>query len=171
MSSRALKALTGVSIVLNVFLLGLLVGGVYYLSGPLKQQFCKGVTLQRGIGFAAADLSPDRRKQLHQALRQMRLANQPLIRESREGRIDIAHILAAQTFDRQALDNALARTRQADVTMRALTEGTVAEFASTLTLDERLKLVGAMERYGPLRAVPPEDRPQLQPQPQPPRQP
>ncbi|MDR5818377.1 MULTISPECIES: periplasmic heavy metal sensor [unclassified Caballeronia] len=171
MSSRALKALTGVSIVLNVFLLGLLAGGVYYLSGPLKEQFCKPAAAPRGIGFAAADLSPDRRKQLRQALREMRLANQPLIRESREGRIEIAHILAAPTFDRQALDNALARTRQADVTMRALTEGTVAAFASTLTFDERLKLVGAMERNGPLRAVPPEDRPQLQPQPQPPRQP
>ncbi|MDR5762015.1 periplasmic heavy metal sensor [Caballeronia sp. LZ035] len=165
MSVRTLKTLAGVSIVLNVFLLGSLVGGAYYLSGPLVQQVCKVAAPPRGMGFAAADLSPERKKQLRQALRQMRLANQPLIRESREGRIEIAHLLAAQTFDRQALDDALARTRQADVAMRGLTEDTVAKFASTLTLDERLKMVGAMERNGPLRNVPPEDTPQAPRQP------
>ncbi|MDR5783984.1 periplasmic heavy metal sensor [Caballeronia sp. LZ065] len=171
MSSRTLKMVAGVSIVLNVFLLGSLAGGVFYLSGPLVQKLCNAAAPPRGIGLAAADLSPERRKQLHQSLREMRLAHQPLIRESREGRIEIARLLAAPTFDRQTLDDVLARTRQADVTMRALTEGKVAEFASTLTFDERLKLVSAMERNGPLRNVPPEDRPQTQPQPQPPRQP
>jgi uncharacterized membrane protein len=46
--------------------------------------------------------------------------------------------------------------------MRARIENTVADFAATLTPGERLKLVGAMQRYGPLRGVPPEQR--LQPQ-------
>ncbi|WP_232316490.1 hypothetical protein [Candidatus Burkholderia verschuerenii] len=44
----------------------------------------------------------------------------------------------------------------------ARVEGAVADFAATLTPDERLKLVGAMERFGPLRAVPPKERPDRQ---------
>jgi uncharacterized membrane protein len=150
MSLRTLKTLAAVSLVLNVFLLGSIAGGAYWLSGPL----------QRGIRFAAADLSPERQKELRDALRKTRRESLPLIRDARDGRIDLAHVLAARDFDRHALDDALSRTREADVALRARIEGTVADFASTLTPDERLKLVGAMERYGPLRAVPPDERPQ-----------
>ena len=159
MSPRTLKTLAAVSLVLNVFLLGSIAGGAYWLSGPFAQKRTEAAQ-QRGIRFAAADLSPERQRQLRDALRRTRRESLPLIRESRDGRIDIAHILAAQQFDRKALDDALARTRDADIGVRARIEGTVADFASTLTPEERLKVVGAMERYGPLRAVPPEERPQ-----------
>jgi uncharacterized membrane protein len=160
MSPRTLKTLAAVSLVLNVFLLGSIAGGAYWLSGPFAQKRTEAAQQQRGIRFAAADLSAERQRQLREALRRTRRESLPLIRDSRDGRIDIAHILAAQQFDRKALDDALARTREADVAVRARIEGTVADFASTLTPEERLKLVGAMERFGPLRAVPPEERPQ-----------
>ena len=159
MSPRTLKTLAAVSLVLNVFLLGSIAGGAYWLSGPLAQKRTEAAQ-QRGIRFAAADLSPERQKQLREALRRTRRESLPLIRDARDGRIDLAHILAAQQFDRRALDDALARTREADLAVRARIEGTVADFAATLTPEERLKLVGAMERYGPLRAVPPAERPQ-----------
>jgi uncharacterized membrane protein len=159
MSPRTLKTLAAVSLVLNVFLLGSIAGGAYWLSGPLAQRRAEAVQ-QRGIRFAAADLSAERQRELREALRKTRRESLPLIRAARDGRIDLAHVLAAQDFDRHALDDALARTREADVALRARVEGTVADFASTLTPDERLKLVGAMERYGPLRAVPPKERPQ-----------
>jgi uncharacterized membrane protein len=162
MSPRTLKTLAAVSLVLNVFLLGAIAGGAYWLSGPFAQKRTEAAQQQqqRGIRFAAADLSPERQRQLREALRKTRRESVPLIRDARDGRIDLAHILAAPDFDRQALDAALARTRAADVAVRARIEGTVADFASTLTPDERLKLVGAMERYGPLRAVPADERPQ-----------
>ncbi|MFM0523017.1 MULTISPECIES: periplasmic heavy metal sensor [Caballeronia] len=159
MSLRTLKTLAAVSLVLNVFLLGSIAGGAYWLSGPLAQKRTEAAQ-QRGIRFAAADLSPERQKELRDALRKTRRESLPLIRDARDGRIDLAHVLAAPDFDRRALDDALSRTREADVALRARIEGTVADFASTLTPDERLKLVGAMERYGPLRAVPPDERPQ-----------
>ena len=160
MSPRTLKTLVAVSLVLNVFLLGAIAGGAYWLSGPFAQQRTAAAQQPRGIRFAAADLSPERQRQLREALRKTRRESLPLIRDARDGRIDLAHLLAAQEFDRHALDDALARTREADVALRARIEGTVADFAATLTPEERLKLVGAMERYGPLRAVPAEERPQ-----------
>ncbi|SAK78508.1 integral membrane protein [Caballeronia hypogeia] len=156
MSPRTLKTLAAVSLVLNVFLLGSIAGGAYRLFAHQKADVAQQ---QRGIRFAAADLSAERQQQLRDALRSTRRESLPLIREARDGRIDLAHILAARDFDRTALDDALKRTRDADIALRARVEGTVADFAATLTPDERLKLVGAMERYGPLRAVPPGERP------------
>jgi uncharacterized membrane protein len=158
MSPRTLKTLAAVSLVLNVFLLGSLAGGAYRITGFFAHQ--KAVAeQQRGIRFAAADLSADRQRQLREALRDTRRASVPLIRQARDGRTDVAHILAAPTLDRAALDAALARTREADVTLRSRIEGTVAEFAATLTPEERMKVVSAMERFGPLRGVPPGERP------------
>jgi uncharacterized membrane protein len=151
MSPRTLKTLAAVSLVLNVFLIGSLAGGAYRMSGLFAHQ--KAAEQQRGIRFAAADLSAERQRQLREALRDTRRASAPLIRQARDGRAEIAQILAAPTLDRAALDAALARTREADVALRSRIEGTVAEFASTLTPDERVKLVAAMERFGPLRGV------------------
>lgn len=156
MNPRTLKTLAAVSLALNVFLIGSIAGGAYRLFAHQRAEAAQ----QRGIRFAAADLSAERQRELRDALRNTRRESQPLIRDARDGRIDIAHILAAPNFDRNALDDALARTRDADVALRARVERTVADFAATLTPDERLKLVGAMERYGPLRAVPPAKREQ-----------
>jgi uncharacterized membrane protein len=158
MSPRVLKTLFAVSLVINVFLLGSIAGGAYrYLSHQRA-----AAEQQRGIRFAASDLSPERQQQLREALRRTRRESLPLIRETRQARIELAHVLAAPDFDRASLDAALDRTRQADIAVRARIEGAVADFSATLTPDERLKLVGAMERYGPLRAVPPKQRPDRQ---------
>jgi uncharacterized membrane protein len=158
MSPRFIKAVAVVSLVLNVFLIGSLAGGAWRLFAHQRAQ----AEQQRGIRFAAADLSPERQQQLRDALRHARRQNLPLIRQSRDARIDLAHALAAPTLDRAALDDALDRARTADVTLRARVESSVADFAATLTPDERMKMVGAMERYGPLRAVPPNERPDQQ---------
>jgi uncharacterized membrane protein len=163
MSPRFLKTLVAVSLVLNVFLIGSIVGGAYRVSGLFAHQRANAEQ-PRGIRFAASDLSAERQQQLRDALRATRRESLPLVRQSRDARIDLAHVLAAPTLDRAALDDALARARQADVAVRARVEGTVAEFAATLTPDERMKLVGAMERFGPLRAVPPKQRPDRQDQ-------
>lgn len=157
MRPGALKTIAAVSLVLNVFLIGTLAGGAYRVSALAQHQ--KAAAEQpRGLRFAAADLSAERQRQLREALRDTRRASAPLTRQARDGRVEVAHLLAAPTLDRAALDAALARTREADVALRSRVEGAVADFAATLTPEERLKLVGAMERYGPLRAVPPTER-------------
>jgi uncharacterized membrane protein len=152
MPATRLKTLLIVSVVLNVFLLGAIVGGTYRW---MEKQKADVIAQQRGLRFAAAELPEARREQLRDALRQTRRDSLPLIIGARSGRLDVVQALAAQQFDRNALDAALARTREADVAVRARVEGTVAEFASTLTPEERLKLVDALERHGPLRVGPP----------------
>jgi uncharacterized membrane protein len=141
-----------VSLVLNIFLLGTIAGGTYRWIAKEKAD---AIAQQRGLRFAAAELPRDRRDQLRDMLRETRRDTVPLTLAARTGRLDVVQALAAPTFDRVALDAALARTREADEALRARVEGTVADFAATLTPDERLKLVDALERHGPLHVGPP----------------
>ena len=152
MAPNRLKMLLIVSLVFNVFLLGTVAGGTYQWIAKQKADV---VAQQRGLRFAAAELSKDRRKELRRAIRQTRMESLPLIADARNGRLEVAQVLAAPEFDRAALDAALARTREADIAWRARVETTVADFAAALTPEERLKLVDAMERHGPLHVAEP----------------
>jgi len=152
LSTTRLKTVLIVSLVLNVFLLGTIAGGTYRWVAKQKADV---VAQQRGLRFAAAELPQARRDQLREALRQTRRDSLPLIINARSGRLDVVQALAAPQFDRAALDAALARTREADMAVRARVEATVADFANTLTPDERLKLVDALQQHGPLHVGPP----------------
>jgi uncharacterized membrane protein len=147
-----LKTVLIVSLVLNIFLLGAIAGGTYRWVAKQKAEV---VAQQRGLRFAAAELPQARRDQLREALRQTRRDSLPLIINARAGRLDVVQALAAPQFDRAALDAALARTREADMAVRARVEATVADFANALTPDERLKLVDALQQHGPLHVGPP----------------
>jgi uncharacterized membrane protein len=152
LSTTRLKTVLIVSLVLNIFLLGAIAGGTYRWVAKQKAEV---VAQQRGLRFAAAELPQARREQLREALRQTRRDSLPLIVNARAGRLDVVQALAAPQFDRAALDAALARTREADMAVRARVEATVADFANTLTPDERLKLVDALQQHGPLHVGPP----------------
>lgn len=141
-----------VSLVLNVFLLGALGGGAYIWN---VKEHAAAAAQRRGLQYAAAELTEARREQLHEAMRQTRRDAKPLIAAARQGRIDIAQALAAPQFDQATLDAALEHTRAADTAVRAQLEQTVAVFAGTLNADERVKLVDALERHGPLHVGPP----------------
>ncbi len=141
-----------VSMVFNVFLLGALGGGAYRWN---QREHAIAAAQRRGLAFAASELMDARRQQLRDAMRETRRTAKPLIIDGRQGRLDIAQALAAPQFDPAALDAALARTRAADIAVRAQLEQTVATFAGTLTPDERVKLVDALERRGPLHVGPP----------------
>jgi uncharacterized membrane protein len=147
-----LKTFLIVSLILNVFLLGTVAGGTYRW---IATQRAAALAQQHGLRFAADELPEARQQQLREALGHTRRDALPLIDRAREGRLDVAQVLAAPQFDRAALDAALARTRDADVALRARIEGTVASFAGSLTPDERLKLVDAMKHHGTLHVGPP----------------
>ena len=151
MPVKRLKTLLVVSAVLNIFLLGAIGGGTYRW---IEKQKADALAQQRGLRFAAAELPQARRDQLRDALRQTRRETLPLILSARSGRIDVVQALQSPQFDRAALDAALARTRDADMAVRARVEGTVADFAATLDAGERMKLVDALQRHGPLHVGP-----------------
>jgi uncharacterized membrane protein len=148
MPSRArFKTFLLISLVINVFLIGTIVGGAYRWTAARKAET---ITQQRGLRFAAAELPEARKLQFREALRMNRRANRPLVEEARDGRLDVIAALSAPSFDPAALNAALAHTRQTDSALRASIESTVADFAGTLTPEERLKMVDAMQRHGPL---------------------
>jgi uncharacterized membrane protein len=149
--SRA-KVVTVISLVLNVFLIGAVVGGLY---GWMSHERDVKATQQRGLRFAASELSAERQAAFMDALKATRRdpASRSLAAAARAGRMEVAQALLANDFNAAALTAALTSTRDADMQLRARVEGTVAAFAATLSPDERGKLVDAMQRHGPLGAT------------------
>lgn len=143
-----LKTWLTLSLILNVFLLGAVGGGLYRWQTRQQQ-----AVEQRGLRFAASELSESRQAQFKLDLKAMRRDNfrHGLGRAAREGRLDVIAALSATPFDVNALNAALARTRDADVAVRTRIEAVVSNFAATLTPEERAKLVDGLERRGPLR--------------------
>ncbi|PRX30581.1 putative membrane protein [Paraburkholderia sp. BL18I3N2] len=150
MNGRSWKVVLVVSLVLNVFLVGAIVGGAYQwfaargATAPVLAQ-------QRALRFAAQTLSAERQKAFIDGLKDARRDGRQYAREGREGRREVLRLLAAPQFDRAALDAALERTRQADSHLRAQVEGSVADFAATLSPEERVQFADSLKLRGQWR--------------------
>jgi uncharacterized membrane protein len=137
-----------ISLVLNVFLLGALAGGLYRW---LSKDSTDVEANQRNVLSAVKQLPKDSGHRLREMLVQARRSNAAQIFSVHEARHTVLKTLSEPQLDRTALDAALASTREADMALRSKVEGTVADFAMTLTPEERLKLVEGLRRHGPLR--------------------
>jgi len=147
------KALIAASVLLNVFLLGAIAGGAwrwFYAQGMHEAQPAQRTALR----FAADDLSPERQAQFVDALKAARRDAKAYAREGRDDRRVVLDLLAAPQLDRAALDDALARTRAADTALRAQVESGVADFAATLTPEERVKFAEGLRQRGQWRLPP-----------------
>jgi uncharacterized membrane protein len=161
MSERYSRALVVGSVLLNVFLLGAIAGGAWrwfaargVLPPHAQAQHAPHIALR----FATDELSPERQQQFLDALRSARRDGREHARDAREDRREVLDLLAAPQLDRAALDAALARTRAADVALRAQVESGIADYAATLTPEERLKFADGLRRSGQWR-LPPQRRP------------
>ncbi|MGF0237482.1 periplasmic heavy metal sensor [Rhodococcus sp. IEGM1300] len=143
--SKRFKALLVVSLLLNVFLIGGVAGGLYQWHNQAKPMLAMP---QHGLRKALVQLPPAKRHQLRQLLRQTRLENQPLIAASRDARLDVIRQLQAPTLDRSALESDMGKAREADINLRAKVDANLAEFASTLPPEERQTLVESMFERG-----------------------
>ncbi|WP_322071228.1 periplasmic heavy metal sensor [Paraburkholderia bannensis] len=160
MNARSLKVLIAGSVLLNVFLLGGIAGGAWrwFASRDVAQAPIAGQPAQRAaLRFATDYLSPDRQQQFVDALKAARREGRDDARAARDDRRQVLDLLAAPNFDRTALDAALARTRASDIALRAKVESGVADYAATLTPEERVKFVEGLERSGQWR-LPPQKR-------------
>lgn len=145
MNGRTWKwALVG-SLVLNAFLLGGITGGAYQWYSTHHEQHARRA-VPAGLRFAANGLSADRRQQLLADLQAARREGRPFVRQGRESRGEVLAQLGAPQFDRDALNAALARTRQADEALRAQIESGIVDFVATLSPEERLTFVKDLER-------------------------
>ncbi len=152
MTGRSLKPWLFVSILLNVFLIGGVGGGLYHWMVTSAKP-AEGVVNQHGLRQAMVRLPPERRRELRQLLRHNSADSQPLIMAGREARMGVIRQLEAPTLDREVLVAQLAKAREADAALRALVDATLAQFASGLPQGERQKLVEALYLRGQARAV------------------
>ncbi|HEX3382509.1 MAG TPA: periplasmic heavy metal sensor [Paraburkholderia sp.] len=151
MNGRSWKfALLG-SVVLNVFLLGGIAGGAYQWFAAHGANQPAAAQDQRALRFAAEPLSAQQRQAFLDGLKDARREGRQYARDGHEGRREVLRLLAAPQFDRAALDAALARTRAADSSLRAMVEASVADFAATLTPEERVKFADSLKLRGQWR--------------------
>ncbi|EDT37497.1 periplasmic heavy metal sensor [Burkholderia ambifaria] len=149
MTERGWKFILVGSVVLNVFMLGAIGGGVYQWFSTHRELHAAGMPGQRtALRFAADELSDARRHEFAAALKAARKDGRNFAREGRDGRITVLDLLAAPRLDRPAIDAALDRTRAADSALRGQVERSVVDFAATLTPDERAKFVDGLRRSG-----------------------
>jgi uncharacterized membrane protein len=138
MNSRSVRVLVIVSVLLNVFLIGGIVGGGYRWVAAQRSVAAQQA---RPLRFAVDGLSKERQQQFVDDLRQARRDGHMLAQDSRE-------------FDPAALDAALARTRNADVALRIRVEQTIATFAASLSPEERVIFADGLKHDGLLRVAP-----------------
>ncbi|WP_431825131.1 periplasmic heavy metal sensor [Burkholderia sp. F1] len=150
MNERSWKRAFVGSAVLNVFMLGGIVGGTYQWMTTHRDAHAAGTPAGQNtaLRFAADELSWMRQREFAAALKQARQDGRDLAQQGRDGRLMVLDLLAAPQIDRPAIDAALARTRASDSALRAQVEGSVVDFAATLTPDERAKFVDGLKRSG-----------------------
>jgi len=144
--SKTLKNLLLASLMLNVFLICGIGGGVYHWL--VNTQPAMAAVNQHGLRQAMVQLPETRQRELRQLLRRNRADSQPLILAGRQARQDVIRQLEAPTLDRPALLADLGKAREADVALRSLVDNTLAEFAGTLPQEERRKLVESLYLRG-----------------------
>lgn len=150
MNGRGWKVFLVGSLVLNAFLLGGIAGGAYqWFSAQRAHEAAPAARV--ALRFAADALAPERRQQFLDAIRDARRDGREYARAGREARRDVLDLLAAPQLDRAALDAALARTREADMALRIRVERAVADFAATLSPEERMTFAAGLRQRGQWR--------------------
>lgn len=150
MSSRTLKIVCTVSILLNIFLVAAIVGGLVWLRAG-HPMIAAG-----SIRLAGSELPFAERHAFRAALRETRHEIRPVILARSQARQEAAALLRAPVLDQAALNAALARTRAADMVMREHLEARAVSFAATLPPVDRAKLAeGLLKRPGAKMPPPP----------------
>ncbi|EDZ99495.1 putative membrane-associated protein [Burkholderia sp. H160] len=139
------------SVVLNVFLLGAIAGGAYQWFAARGANQPATAQDQHALRFAAEPLPAERQQAFLDGLKNARREGRQYASDGREGRREVLRLLAAPQWDRAALDAALARTRAADSSLRAMVEASVADFAATLTPEERVEFAESLKLRGQWR--------------------
>jgi len=142
-----------VSLIVNVFLLGIIGGSVWHW------------THDRGMGFRGAwrmrvaeSLPEAQGKALRQAIREAVHEQMPALRAARADRAEAARLFVQPQFDANAINARLDQARASDMALRTNLEHRMIQFAATLPQDERKKMAEALKEGGPFRQGPPHPR-------------
>lgn len=143
--TRGIRLLLILSLVLNIFVVGALVGGaIIWLrgSGPAAVRAERGGNLRT----AGEQLGEAERTAFRAAMREGRREARPLAVRVRAGRAEAARLMAAPTFDKVAFEAALGDVRDAEFGMRIVLERRAATFAASLPAASRRQLAEALAR-------------------------
>jgi uncharacterized membrane protein len=138
------------SLLLNLFLICSIAGGAYRLFANHQT----GKAAQNSLRFAAENLSQVQQHSFKKTLRDTRREAKPLLETANNARTEVRKLIAAQSFDRQAVEVALAKTREADRAVRMKIEVAMLNFTETLSAEDRQKLAEGLAKKGPLRQPP-----------------
>lgn len=146
MKERGLQLLLIASLLLNVFIVGALIGAAVVWQREARPPTVALAAQPTRLRLAAMSLSPPYRRQLRQHLAQTARALRPQVDEARAARLDAQRLLSAPTLDAAALRAALERARSADEAIRSRIEASLVDFAATLPQAERSALAQALQR-------------------------
>ena len=144
MNGRKLQLALLLSLGLNLFLVGLLVGGLL-----MKPRGKAESGRPRGVGHywtAAAAFDPADRAAFQDLLRRESEENAPRVKAMRQARREARDAVSGGTFDPGAAQAALARAHAEEFALRRDVDAAVLSFAARLDADERAALGEAMRR-------------------------
>lgn len=147
MSRRSLLIALIVSLAVNLFVLGGLIGAAlmgWPLHRPPPQQ--PGPPRLAALG---AELTPDQRQAWQATIRQAAQNAGPKLRQARLLRDQAWRSMNADPVDTQAVLAALSQSRGLEFQARSEMDRAVVGFTATLPADERQKLGEALRRRGP----------------------
>lgn len=149
MSPRT-RLLLFVSLGLNLFLVGLIVGG---LTLGARDRATRGHAKSRSLISVAERLEPANRESFHALLRREAEEARPRVRALRQARGEAATAVTADPYDPQAAAAALDRARAEELALRRELDREVLVYAVRLSPDERALLAEALRRRGGWRPM------------------
>jgi uncharacterized membrane protein len=136
-----MRVLLGVSLVLNLFVIGA-VAGVFILR---QQIIARGI--EADPVMHAADALPPARRDAYRALMRTTLEGiRPGLRDARQIRHQAMLAIRAEPFDRAAASADLAHARADDAAARGEVEDAILTFAQSLPQDQRAVFVRGLGR-------------------------
>lgn len=137
--SRVVKYALIASLALNLLIAGAVAGTMYGFKKH-SPRFGQGAREDFGLYGLTHKLPEDRRKELRKQLRQDRKTFRPLVDEIGAARREAADKLAAEPFDRAALEAAIAKVAEKEQALRQAGVTVFLGHAERLTQDERQTL-------------------------------
>jgi uncharacterized membrane protein len=134
------------SLVLNVFLACGVAGGAARWWLTERVAATPPTEQPRGLRYAADELPAEQKRAFRLGLREARRAAAEPIQIAREGRQEVLRLMREPQLDADAVSQALARTREADMATRARYEVSVVDFARTLAPAERQTFAAGLAR-------------------------
>ena len=152
--ARPVQAMLAASLLLNVFAVGALGGGLVTVlrhEGAGVQGGMRAGLMHRPIQAAGQGLpAPDRQRFRHTMIEILR-DSRDLQQAARADREEAARLFVQPQFDAAAVAAALGQARAADLQLRVRLETAAIDFAAMLPEDERAILAQNLARGGPLR--------------------